>query len=602
MVAYVDRVKTLQEQMVKDPNLSTREYAGLTAEDAIRGQIKNEIDGQNIAHSGVEIAKRNANIMRRDMARYRKDRSKYTQSLGAASGSAAAHYMQAAQDTRGSLDGVYIYGSGWQWAAMSSSMSPLPDTSTHPKDTVPKQIDEIYRHLHGSDLRNLTAIFGEIDKAREGGADEKKLQALYKKVDNYESHIRPIIADIDAGFGNADDTYKLAVAMIKAGACCIQLENQASDQKQCGHQDGKVTVPMEEYLAKLRAVRKAFQDMGVKNGVVVARTDSVGASLTAGIPDIRSPHAQDYIKYLKVEEITNDNPAKEGEVLLQRAGRTVRPVRLPNGLYQFQEGTGHERAVRDAVFAIKQAGADSIWIETSQADLKEITNLAASIVKHCPDLHITYNNSPSFAWTANTRVRILQQWAKEGRDISAYPSLNDKTLSKKLASEEYDQTELAAAARDYIQNFQKNAAQNAHVGHHLITLPEFHGLGYITQMLARGYFSEKAMLAYVDTIQDPEFKNSLKTVAHQFWSLSDVTDEGKKVLGGKDANVAAGAHNTQNQFFELLAPNLPTGAQPLIPRVIAFAKAQEKQATEKPSGLAVHETRAIAAPPLRASL
>ena len=68
----------------------------------------------------------------------------------------------------------------------------------------------------------------------------------------------PIIADIDAGFGNAEATYLLAKKMIEAGACAIQIENQVSDEKQCGHQDGKVTVPHEEFLQKIRAVRHAF--------------------------------------------------------------------------------------------------------------------------------------------------------------------------------------------------------------------------------------------------------------------------------------------------------------------------------------------------------
>jgi isocitrate lyase len=61
----------------------------------------------------------------------------------------------------------------------------------------------------------------------------------------------PIIADIDAGFGNAEATYLLAKKMIEAGACAIQIENQVSDEKQCGHQDGKVTVPHEDFLAKI---------------------------------------------------------------------------------------------------------------------------------------------------------------------------------------------------------------------------------------------------------------------------------------------------------------------------------------------------------------
>ena len=56
----------------------------------------------------------------------------------------------------------------------------------------------------------------------------------------------PIIADIDAGFGNEEATYLLICwQMIEAGACALQIENQVSDAKQCGHQAGKVTVPHE---------------------------------------------------------------------------------------------------------------------------------------------------------------------------------------------------------------------------------------------------------------------------------------------------------------------------------------------------------------------
>ena len=90
----------------------------------------------------------------------------------------------------------------------------------------------------------------------------------------------PIIADIDAGFGNEEVTYLLTKQMIEAGACAIQIENQVSDAKQCGHQAGKVTVPHEDFIAKLNAIRYAFLELGVDNGVIVARTDSEGASLT----------------------------------------------------------------------------------------------------------------------------------------------------------------------------------------------------------------------------------------------------------------------------------------------------------------------------------
>ena len=48
-----------------------------------------------------------------------------------------------------------------------------------------------------------------------------------------------------------------------------EIENQVSDAKQCGHQDGKVTVPREDFIEKLRACRLAFEELGVDDGVIV---------------------------------------------------------------------------------------------------------------------------------------------------------------------------------------------------------------------------------------------------------------------------------------------------------------------------------------------
>ena len=77
--------------------------------------------------------------------------------------------------------------------------------------------------------------------------------------------------------------------MIQAGACALQIENQVSDEKQCGHQDGKVTVPHEDFIAKIRACRYAFLELGVEDGIIVARTDSLGAGLTKQIAYSSAP-------------------------------------------------------------------------------------------------------------------------------------------------------------------------------------------------------------------------------------------------------------------------------------------------------------------------
>src|SRR6185503_18503005 len=139
-------------------------------------------------------------------------------------------------------DRRYLYLSGWMVAALRSEFGPLPDQSMHEKSSVPALIEELYTFLKQADARELDRLFVALDAASERG-DELEVRRLEQAIDAYETHVVPLIADIDAGFGNAEATYLLAKRMIEAGACAIQIENQVSDEKQCGHQDGKVTVP-----------------------------------------------------------------------------------------------------------------------------------------------------------------------------------------------------------------------------------------------------------------------------------------------------------------------------------------------------------------------
>ena len=182
----------------------------------------------------------------------------------------------------------------------------------------------------------------------------------------------PIIADIDAGFGNAEATYLLAKKMIEAGACALQIENQVSDEKQCGHQDGKVTVPHEVFLAKIRACRHAFLELGVEDGIIVTRTDSLGAGLTQQIAVSHKPGdlGDQYNSFLDCEEITAAN-ARNGDVIINRDGKMLRPKRLASNLYQFRAGTGEDRCVLDCITSL-QNGADLLWIETEKPHVEQI--------------------------------------------------------------------------------------------------------------------------------------------------------------------------------------------------------------------------------------
>ena len=251
---------------------------------------------QNQFRTGLDIAKYTAAIMRKDMADYDADSSKYTQSLGCWHGFVAQQKMIAVKKHHKTTNKRYLYLSGWMVAALRSEFGPLPDQSMHEKTAVPALIAEIYDFLRQADAIELNDLFRRL----ENGED------VQAEIDNYESHIVPIIADIDAGFGNEEATYLLAKKMIQAGACALQIENQVSDAKQCGHQDGKVTVPHEDFIAKLNAIRYAFIELGVEEGVIVARTDSEGAGLTQKLPVSQKPGdlASQYLAFVDAEEIT----------------------------------------------------------------------------------------------------------------------------------------------------------------------------------------------------------------------------------------------------------------------------------------------------------
>ena len=251
------------------------EWAAINAEYAVRMELQNRFK------TGLEIAQYTADIMRKDMAAYDQDSSKYTQSLGCWHGFVAQQVMMGVKRHKKTTDRSYIYLSGWMVAALRSKFGPLPDQSMHEKTTVADLIDEIYTFLKQADARELRHIFTELDEARLNGGDT---QTIMDRIDNYETHVVPIIADIDAGFGNEEATYLLAKRMIEAGTCAIQIGNQVSDAKQCGHQAGKVTVPHEDFVSKINAVRYAFLELGIQNGIIVARTDSLGAGLTQKVP------------------------------------------------------------------------------------------------------------------------------------------------------------------------------------------------------------------------------------------------------------------------------------------------------------------------------
>jgi isocitrate lyase len=372
-------------------------------------------------------------------------------------------------------------------------------------------------------------------------------QSIIAKIDGFESYVRPIIADIDAGFGNVHATYLLAKELIKAGACCIQIENQVSDAKQCGHQDGKVTVPREDFIEKLRAVRMAFEELGVDDGVIVARTDSLGAGLTQKLPVSREAgdHAAEYTKWLEATAVDSVNDLQDGDVAIRLDGKLVKPTRLANGLYKFKADTGEERVIEDCIAALNDGGADLLWIETATPNVAQIADMVKQIREQAPHAKLTYNNSPSFNWTLNLRKQVRADWIESGKiHESSYPE-------SELMSARFDEDPLGVEADARLQAFQTDISREAGVFHNLITLPTFHMDALGMDRLSEGYYGDEKMLAYVRNVQRAEIRGGVSAVRHQHEVGSDIGDSFKVMTGGDRALTAGGEHNTMNQFADV---------------------------------------------------
>jgi 2-methylisocitrate lyase-like PEP mutase family enzyme len=79
-----------------------------------------------------------------------------------------------------------------------------------------------------------------------------------------------LIVDADTGFGNALNVRHTVRTLERAGADCIQLEDQVSP-KRCGHFSGKAVIDTAEMVGKVKAAVDARQDPDL---LIMARTDA----------------------------------------------------------------------------------------------------------------------------------------------------------------------------------------------------------------------------------------------------------------------------------------------------------------------------------------
>ena len=295
---------------------------------------------QGTQHIEFTIAKDMASKMRRLLAE-----NPYINTFGAYNG------QQAVQHVKAGLKAIYC--SGWQVAAAANSGSEVyPDQSLYPVDSVPTVV------------RNINNAFRRAD------------QIAYAEGNELGFPFVPIIADAEAGFGGALNSYELARNLIEAGAAGVHFEDQLASAKKCGHLGGKVLIPLSDAIRNLNAARLAG-DVAGTDTLVIARTDAESAQLLSS----------DYDEA--------DHKWMSGD-------------RTSDGFWTIKGGLemGCERGSAYAEYA------DLVWCETSKPCLKEAKRFADAVRGSNPDAMLAYNCSPSFNWRqaipGNTELRDFQ--------------------------------------------------------------------------------------------------------------------------------------------------------------------------------------------------
>ena len=121
----------------------------------------------------------------------------------------------------------------------------------------------------------------------------------------------PLIVDADTGFGNALNVVHTVRTLERAGADCIQLEDQVAP-KRCGHFSGKEVISTEEAVSKIKAAVDARRD---PDFLIMARTDAAATHGFEAAVERAQKFAEAGADILFVEAVTQ---AEEVRALPQR--------------------------------------------------------------------------------------------------------------------------------------------------------------------------------------------------------------------------------------------------------------------------------------------
>ena len=124
----------------------------------------------------------------------------------------------------------------------------------------------------------------------------------------------PLLVDADTGFGNALNVYHTVRTLERAGADCIQLEDQVAP-KRCGHFSGKEVISTDEAVSKIKAAVDARRD---SDFLVMARTDAAATHGFEAAVERARKFAEAGADILFVEAVTKEDEVRALPQLLPK--------------------------------------------------------------------------------------------------------------------------------------------------------------------------------------------------------------------------------------------------------------------------------------------